>query len=82
MGNGILFGSLKIYVLFRQSGFMNFFCYIPFSVLRANDSLVNLMFVVPYILVTYNNNSMASVRERTRPTERPPPVSEGSSANC
>jgi hypothetical protein len=27
-------------------------------------------------------NSMASVRERTIPTERPPPVSEGSSANC
>jgi hypothetical protein len=27
------------------------------------------------------NNSMASVRERTIPTERPPPVSEGS-ANC
>jgi hypothetical protein len=26
-------------------------------------------------------NSMASVRERTIPTERPPPVSEGSSAN-
>jgi hypothetical protein len=25
---------------------------------------------------------MASVRERTIPTERPPPVSEGSSANC
>jgi hypothetical protein len=31
---------------------------------------------------TYHNNSMASVRERTIPTERPPPVSEGSSANC
>jgi hypothetical protein len=28
-----------------------------------------------------NNNSMASVRERTIPTERPPPVREGSSAN-
>jgi hypothetical protein len=28
-----------------------------------------------------NINSMASARERTIPTERPPPVSEGSSAN-
>jgi hypothetical protein len=27
------------------------------------------------------NNSRASVRERTIPTERPPPVSEGSCAN-
>jgi hypothetical protein len=38
------------------------------------------IYIYIYIYI-YINNSMTSVRERTIPTERPPPVSEGS-ANC